>query len=60
MGQYLQDMENYCFVSYLFKKYSLPVTKHDRIDLILQLVLDICIILFDSHEEGEDESVSLD
>ena len=44
MGQFLQDRENGCFVSYFFKKYSVCVTKPDKIDLILQLILDICIL----------------
>ena len=44
MGQFLQDGENVCFASYFFKKYSLRVTKPDKIDLILQLIMDICIL----------------
>ena len=44
MGQFLQDGENGCFVSYFFKKNSILVTKPDKIDLILQLILDICIL----------------
>ena len=44
MGQFLQDGENSCFVSYFFKKSSVRVTKPDKIDLILQLIMDICIL----------------
>ena len=39
MGQFLQGGKNAHFVSYFFKKYSLRVTKPDKIDLIFQLIL---------------------
>ena len=39
MGQILQDGENVCFMSIFFKKYSLHVTKTDKIYLIVQLFL---------------------
>ena len=45
MGQFLQGGKNAHFVSYFFKKYSLRVTKPDKIDLIFQLILDNCDLL---------------
>ena len=44
MGHFLQNGENGCFMSYFFNKFSIRVTKPDKIDLILQLILDICVL----------------
>ena len=43
MGQFLQDRENVCFMSLFLSR---ALVWLNLIDLILQLILDICIFLF--------------